>query len=80
MLSTTTSYRKCVTQSEPLHDIPNIAQVERLIEERRTAAAVNVHPRLESVEKQNIPTQALEAKEVLQEDPSMSTVPRLLGQ
>ena len=45
-----------------------------------TAGAVNVHLRLESIEKQDLPTKALEAEQVLQEDPGVATAPRLLGQ
>jgi hypothetical protein len=44
------------------------------------AGAVNVHLRLKSIEKQDLPTETLKAEQVLQEDPSVATASRLLCQ
>jgi hypothetical protein len=45
-----------------------------------TAGTVKVHPRLKSIEKQDLPTKTLEAEQILEENPGVATVSRFLGQ
>src|SRR5918999_1386421 len=71
---------KFAIQAEALHDLQKVVQVQRLVEGTGLADSINTYLRFKLVEEQNIPTEALEPKQVLQEDPGVTTNSRPLRQ
>src|SRR5215211_2627170 len=72
--------RPAIAEPEPLHHLGEVAQVRRRAEGRGIAAGVDAHSRLQPIDEAHVPAKALEAEQVLEEDPSVSAVPRPLGQ
>src|SRR5262249_15182024 len=65
-------------EPESAHDLEEVPEVERVIDERRRACFVDAHVRLEPIEEHDVPAKLAKAEQILEEHPGMPSAARFL--
>src|SRR5262249_28972683 len=71
--------RKRVSEAEPVHDGQEVPQIDRLLHKAWPKTSIHAHIGSEPVEKQHVPTESAETKQILEKLPSVPGLFRLLG-